>query len=199
MPIDKLVKDLPFQFQGQKNIDDLCSVFDKQLKEVLSVFVALMNERALDTAVGKQLDLIGDIVGLTRAEGALLCGKEIFFDVLDDDRYRLYLKYKAYKNANNCTYEDVINQLNTILGKDAFSYTEDMSYPATILLSLNLNNDGVVSLVNIPTIAPAGVKVLYDNKISAKISVSSETIKVARTPDMACGTFDCGTRPKIAI
>lgn len=195
MPIDKLVNDFPLQFQGKKNIDDLCSVLDKQMREVLSVFASLRYERALDTAVGKQLDFIGDIVGLTRAEGALLCGKEIFFDVLDDDRYRAYLKYKAYKNANTCTYEDVINQLKTILGDGAFSYTEDMSYPATILLSLNLNNDGVVSLVNIPTIAPAGVKVLYDNKISAKISVGSETIKVARTPDWACGTFSCGTRP----
>ena len=195
MVLDNLEKSFPLQFQGKQNIGALCSVLYEQLKEVEDVFKALKYERSLDTAVGKQLDRIGDIVGLTRAEGALLCGKEIYFNVLDDERYRLYLKYKAYKNANNCTYEDVIKQVALVVGDGKFSYSEDMSYPATILLSLNLNNNGVVSLVNLPTISPAGVNVMYDNKISATITVNSD-IQVARTPVMYCGTFYCGTRPR---
>ena len=197
MPIRNIAKDLPFQFQGKGNIDALCAVFDRQLREVASVFESLRCDRSFDTAVGKQLDRIGDIVGLTRAEGALLCGKDGNNDVFDDDKYRVLLKYKAYRNANNCTCEDVLNQLVTILGEDAFSYSEDMAYPATILLSVNLNNDGDMSLTNIPAVAPAGVKVLYDTKVMAKIAISSEDIEeVARTPAMYCGTFVCGTRPQ---
>lgn len=195
MVLDSLKKDLPAQFLGKRNIDAICTAFDNQLAEIFNVFNDLQYGRSLDTAVGKQLDMAGSIVGLTRAEGALLCGKEIFFEVLDDDRYRSYLKYKAYKNANNCTYEDVINQLRTVLGDNDFSYSEDMSYPATILLSLNMNADGSVSLVNVPTISPAGVSVLYKNKISTTVNVGAEVKERARARTMYCGTFLCGTRP----
>lgn len=195
MIIDSLNKDLPYQFCGKRNIEAICSAFDKQIKEVFGIFESLMLERSLDTAVGKQLDLAGDIVGLTRAEGALLSGKEIIFEVLDDERYRSYLKYKAYRNSNNCTYDDVINQLRMVLGEEEFSYAEDPDYPATILLSLNLNGKSAVSLVNVPTIAPAGVSVLYDNKFTTTITVSSEELKIARAVPMYCGTFLCGTGP----
>ena len=212
MSLDKLIKDFPFQFRGKEKIEALCNALDRQYAELFDVFSSVKLDTSIDNAVGKQLDYIGDVVGLTRAEGALLCGNEIYFEVLDDDRYRSYLKYKAYKNANNCTYEDVINQLKTILGEDGFLYSEDINYPATILITVNRNKEGAVSLVSIPTVSPAGVSVLYSDKIAktitvgyemkeqlenikATVSISVDEIAIARSIDMFCGTFYCGTRP----
>ena len=193
MVLDNLIKDFPAQFQGKKKIEALCSAFDEQVAELLDVFASIREDTSLDNAEGKQLDLIGDIVGLTRAEGALLCGKEIYFNVLEDDRYRPYLKYKAYKNSNSCTYSDIIKELNIVAGIDNIRYEEDEEYPATFMLSVPLS-DKQIDIGSIPTLAPAGVSVLYKFSLGSTINVKMiPTINVAST--VYCGTFNCGTHP----
>lgn len=202
MVLDNLIKDFPTQFHGKKNIEALCSAFDKQMVELFDVFTAIKNNTSIDTAVGKQLDMIGDIVGLTRAEATLLCGDDIYFNelennnVLEDDRYRLYLKYKAFKNSDSCTYSDIIKQLKVIAGFDNVKYEENEEYPATVILSLPLTNgDQAHPIGSIPTIAPAGVSVLYKFRFGSTINI--QLVSAELIPSIAyCGSFNCGTFPK---
>lgn len=196
MVLDVLDNILPNQFKGKKNIEALLYAFDKQSEELIDVFYSIKFETALDTAVGKQLDRIGEIVGLTRAEASLLSGSETYFNFLEDERYRAYLKYKAYKNSNNCTYDDLIKELLLIWGVDKVVYEESDDYPASAILTIPLSNDGEVnSIGQIPTLASAGVSVIYKYKGGATINVSMVSdIHVTRIAP--CGTFYCGTFPR---
>ena len=64
---EQWMRDFPQQFQGRRNIECLVRAFARQLKEVQDVFREL-EKLDLETAKGKNLDMVGDIVGLTRKE-----------------------------------------------------------------------------------------------------------------------------------
>jgi hypothetical protein len=174
------------------------AAFDRQLKEIADVFASLQTDRTLDNAVGVQLDKAGEIVVLSRPEAGLLCGNEIYFDVIDDERYRKYLKYKAYKNSNDCTYYDIIKALQILWDVPKISYSEDENFPATIILTAPiLSPQGAPAKIShIPDIKPAGVSVLYMYKIRVVITVQSE-LSFAKYEHPLCGTLLCGTYPVI--
>ena len=194
MFLDNLIRDFPEQFQGKKNIEAICSAFDIQMAELYSALLSIRDKTSLDTAEGKQLDMIGDIVGLTRGDATLLCGNEAYHDMLDDDTYRMYLKYKAYKNSNGCTYSDVINELSLATGYKNIKYEEDKGYPATVILSLPLTEDRL-NIGAIPKIAPAGASVLYKFRLGSTYNVPV-TLEMSIPVIAYCGTFNCGTFPK---
>lgn len=194
-----LINDFPEQFKEKKLILGLTRAFDKQLGELLGVFQQLQTDLSLDHAEGKQLDLIGDIVGLTRAEAGLLCGDEIFFPILEDRRYRQYLKYKAYKNSNNCTYYDLIQQLQTVWGVDEIQYEEDELYPATIIVTASLltPEGGPADISYVPSVHPAGVGFLYRYRLKYVIQVGKLLTLYGYEQPM-CGAVVCGVYPTVA-
>lgn len=199
MVLDTLLKDFPEQFKDKKLVSVLTSAFDKQLKELYDVFLSLQTDLALDNAVGEQLDRAGDIVGLTRAEAGLLCGDEIFFDIIDDDRYRQCLKYKAYKNSNNCTYYDLISQLQTVWGVNEIQYEEDDDYPATIIVTASLltPEGGGANISFVPSVHPAGVGFLYRYRLKYVIQVGKHLALYGYEQPM-CGMILCGVHPTTA-
>src|SRR5215217_7796337 len=100
-------------------------IFDKYLQILLSgkielqeIFRQLMQERSIDTAVGAQLDIIGDIVGQPREliDTALL----VFF------AYQGYPDAQSYGDLNNPQlggpYYDINNPLagNTLLTDEQY-------------------------------------------------------------------------------
>ena len=195
MQLEKLIDDFPQQFKGKKNIEAIATVLDKQVKQLTDVFHSIMFDTALDTAVGKQLDRIGEIVGLTRAEATKLCGKDAYFTALDDEKYRAYLKYKAYKNSNGCTYYDLIAELKMATGIESVKYEEDELYPATAILTIPLSNNSGVNLGQIPALTSAGVSVLFKYGFGGTINVSKIS-KIHVATIVYCGAFNCGTHPK---
>lgn len=199
MMLDTLLKDFPEQFKDKRLVSVLTSAFDRQLQELHEVFLSLHTDLALDNAVGEQLDRAGDIVGLTRAEAGLLCGDEIFFDIIDDDRYRQYLKYKAYKNSNNCTYYDLISQLQTVWGINEVQYEEDEDYPATIIVSASLltPEGGGANISFVPSVHPAGVGFLYRYRLKYVIQVGKHLALYGYEQPM-CGMLLCGVHPTTA-
>ncbi len=198
MVLDTLIKDFPEQFKDKRLIAVLTAAFDRQLRELEEVFLSLQTELALDNAVGVQLDRAGDIVGLTRAEAGLLCGDEIFFDIIDDDRYRQYLKYKAYKNSNTCTYYDLISQLQTVWGADEIQYEEDSDYPATIIVTSSLltPEGGGADISFVPSVHPAGVGFLYKYRLKYVIQAGKDLTLFAYEQPL-CGMLVCGTYPTV--
>ena len=76
--VQKLRDDLVEQFKGKPVIDALMEAVGDELNEVRQFYEDLRDKRNILTAVGKQLDGIGDNAVLTRLEaGALACAKRI--------------------------------------------------------------------------------------------------------------------------
>lgn len=155
---EKLRQDLLEQFKEKPVIDALICAVGEQLTDLHRFFTALRDERGVLTAIGKQLDGVGDIVCLSREEaGALACTAESVY-VLDDEQYRDYLIFKIWKNTNNCTYHDVIKALRMFWPKPLY-YREDPSEPATMVFETDMLSpeDDVPKLLNAPLIKAAGV------------------------------------------
>ena len=89
-----LIEDFPSQFKGKPKIEALCACFDRQFAEIEQCFQQLLLLLNIERAEGEQLDRIGDIVVLSRAEAGLLAaqGGVIDFRVIDEARYPRCLK-----------------------------------------------------------------------------------------------------------
>ena len=73
---EEWVSDIPCQFRNQKNIDILIRAFSRQLDEVKAMHRQLVVDTDLDAAVGKNLDMIGDIVNMSRRDAGILMNRE---------------------------------------------------------------------------------------------------------------------------
>lgn len=162
--LDDWLGDIPQQFQGKEHIKALISAFAKQLEELHGVFKQLDTETDLESAVGMNLDMVGDIVALTRKDAGVLAGFGATEPVMSDKRYRQFLRYKILKNTNNCTYYDIMQSIAVLWEMDNIKYYEDPCRPATILIRLQTTD---VDLGIDPTfgkvfaIKPSGVALVY--------------------------------------
>lgn len=153
-----LKKDLVEQFRGKANIEALVEVIGMQFQQLYDFYDQLRYNRDVYTAVGKNLDGVGDIAVLTRMEAAQIAGDPIPFEVIDDERYRQYLIYKILKNTCDCTYPDIIKAFRMFWDRPLY-YTEDPAYPATMIFDTG-EMDGTVDttpLFNTPLLRAAGV------------------------------------------
>lgn len=139
MIIDDLIRDMPDQFKEKDKIYSLLNAFARQMEEVSMVMNQLETMRSINSSMGKQLDYCGDIVGLSRAESALYCS-DVNFDVIDDERYRLFVKYKAMRNSTQCTYDQMIAGCKLLFNADPIYYREDKEHPASFTLALGITN-----------------------------------------------------------
>lgn len=153
-----LKNDLVEQFRGKANIEALMEVIGAELQQVYDFYDQLRQDRGVHTAVGKQLDGVGDIVVMTRMEAGKLAGDPIPFEVIDDETYRRYLIYKIMKTTCNCTYADIIKAFRMFWDRPLY-YTEDPAQPATMIFDTG-EMDGNVDttpLFNIPLLRAAGI------------------------------------------
>lgn len=156
---EKIKNDLLQQFKGKPNTEALVSAFAKQLQEVFLVFEDLKQSRSLEAAARAQLDGIGDIVVLTRAQAGALESKNKGSKEMDDERYREYLKYKIFVNTSTGTYKDVHKSLRMFWDRTPIYYAENPDYPATMFFSTPTLSpeDNASRLFQIPVIKAAGV------------------------------------------
>jgi len=130
--IQRLKDDLLEQFRGKPNIEALLYAIGRQANDLRDFFEQLQNDRGVKTAVGKQLDGVGDIAVLSRLEAGKLAGNPIPFDVLDDETYRQFLIFKILKNNCDCTYWDIIKAFGMFWDRPLY-YKEDPEQPATMI------------------------------------------------------------------
>lgn len=152
--IAALTADTVEQYKEKNNITALLEVFGRQLQEVYDFYLQLLMERSLYSAVGNQLDSIGDNLALSRAEARNLTTEDI-----DDETYRKYLIYKILKNTSDCTYSDLIKAVE-MFWDHPIHYAEDKNQPATIILSTDIldgNEIDTTPLLQAPLVRPAGV------------------------------------------
>lgn len=156
----KLKGDLIEQFRGKPNIAALLEAIGAQLQAVAQFFDALRTQRAISTSVGAQLDGVGDIVVLSRAQAGQLASVTSPGEAITDDTYRKYLIYKVLKNTNICTYPEIIQSFQMFWEKPLF-YEEDPERPATMIFHTGVlrPEDRVENLLQAPIIRAAGVGV----------------------------------------
>lgn len=153
----KLKNDLAEQFRDKLYIDALMDVIGKQLNDIALFFTQLKSNRSMDTAVGKQLDGVGDIVSMTRADAAKLVGDLKSPNELTDAQYRQYLIYKVLKNTCNCSYYDIMKAMQMFWKGPTLHYTEEEDYPATIIFDFDAGKQLAGQSIQIPLIRAGGV------------------------------------------
>ena len=155
-----MIEDFPWQFRGKPKTEALCQCWDRQFEEIFSCLEQMKLILDVDRAQGAQLDRIGDIVVLSRADAGLLAAQagNLDFDVIDDVRYRKYLKYKILENTSNATYKDIISAIKMIWGADKIKYLENEEGPASLTVSFPYHyTAGDVFIL--PPLTAAGVEI----------------------------------------
>ncbi len=189
--IDSIENGLLEQFKGKPNTHAIMSAIDRQIVEFVTALNDIANKTSLDTATGKQLDNIGAIVNLTRAQAAQLCGQKSGVTDIDDESYRKYLKYQAFRSSNDGTYNSLMKSLKIIDDKvDIVGYVEDETTPATIILNLE-SQDEAINIQSIPIISSAGISIQYNSTLKHTLEVSHD-LRLYPSEVRRCGTFACG-------
>lgn len=173
-----LSEDFPHQFRGKKRTEALLKAIREELEELEKAREELAAMLCIDTAQGEQLDLIGDIVVLSRAQAGLLAaqGGSIEFDVIDDERYRKYLKYKILANTSHSTYYDIITAVQMIWNVDKVSYNENADGPASLTVSFPYHyTEGEFFIL--PPLTAAGVGI----NVRAETTINSDCRKIRST------------------
>ncbi len=168
-----MIEDFPWQFREKPKIEALCQCWDRQFEEIFSCLEQMKLILDVDRAQGAQLDRIGDIVVLSRADAGLLAAQagNLDFDVIDDVRYRKYLKYKILENTSNATYKDIISAIKMIWGADKIKYLENEEGPASLTVSFPYHyTAGDVFILPPLTAAGVGINVRAETVIESKCS-----------------------------
>lgn len=127
---------MPQQFQGKPKIEVLVAAFARQLQELLVIVEKINVDTDLTTAIGKQLDYVGNILSLTRKEAGEMEGRKSTEPVLADERYRQFLRYQLLKNTTEGTYADTMAGLELMYGDVPILYSEVKNHPATLHLTV---------------------------------------------------------------
>lgn len=137
------------QYKDKERIRAIVSSKTEQDQVLENTLHDLNNFRSIDTAVGVQLDGLGDILGIDRGG-------------LNDEDYRARLKIKIVQNLSNGEPDRLITVYAFLTGATQIQYAEH--YPAGVALMANAPvPPGQETLIyrEIQKIAPAGVRVDY--------------------------------------
>jgi hypothetical protein len=142
--LDKLLQ----QYKGKPKFEGFISALASQVQDTENALKQLFEERSIDSAVGVNLDVIGEIVGLARTTGQT------------DEEYRDDLKVKVVQNLNEGTPEEFIAAAIYFIGANVVEYTE--LYPAAVSIVADvLLTDERAAVVRtiLESFLPAGVSI----------------------------------------
>ena len=185
MTITQDAKDrLPTQFKESKNINNYIDSILSPLEELPKILIKMSEQVSINFAVGVQLDLIGEIVGLARtyidastvsyfgfADDNLAKGFNVgaFVSVgesidglrlMSDDQYRFFLRVKIIINKNLNTPEDLIRAYKYMFSCDQIILLEgDTSISLAFGKILTENEKWYLNNYQLPK--PAGVRITY--------------------------------------
>ena len=156
-----LERDIIDQFRDKPNTEALVEVLSRQLQQVYEFYLQLATLLSIDECEGVQLDNIGSIVQMSRAEARALADESDFTYSDEDEMYRAFLHYKIFVNTADCTYADVMNSIY-MMWNGELDYDEDPSIPATIILGYEMfNGDNHSRLMSVPILKAGGVQILF--------------------------------------
>lgn len=110
------------QFKGKPKFEALINLMAHQFQQLEDAFWQLLTERQITTAVGAQLDIIGEIIGLKREVDETTT-------LTDDEDYRAMMFIKILANVSEGTLDELIVLVTELLGHEDVVVTE--YYPAS--------------------------------------------------------------------
>jgi len=139
---DRALDLLATQFQGAENLKKLLSMIVAPFQDMEQAMTDLRDCRHLDSAVGVQLDGLGEWVGEPRQ------GR-------DDDSYREALRFRIFINISDGEPETVLTVLRVLTQGSQLRYWEN--WPAAFQLETNglAITDSLTSILQ--GVSPAGV------------------------------------------
>ncbi len=168
---------LAFQFNNSEKLKDLIETQLIDFQELDNTFNDLLNNRSLDTAIGIQLDGIGQILGLPRPllpidvvgtfgffsdptsksfgdiNDPLIGGNFVDFSatrqIANDDTYRKLLKAKAVINRSSMTVEETLDMVSLMFDNARVRYTlpTNLNPVYTIEKVLDATEIGLIGLL----------------------------------------------------
>lgn len=130
------------QFQNSPKVMGLIAAIIAPLDEALETANELKTKRWIDTAIGKQLDGCGLIVGESRM------GR-------DDNAYRQAIRFRVFVNISQGTPSNLIRGLKFLVDGDDNQYLE--AYPATAILFTDGNEVPIDIANQMQDLKPAGL------------------------------------------
>jgi hypothetical protein len=134
------------------------------------MLMQLLTDRYIETAVGHQLDVIGKLVGIDRAD---------IDSGLSDVDYRRYVRAKIWEHKSDGVVEDVIRVLRLVIDDDDAVLTIVPQYPAGFVVQVNDEpvTDTVADLAAefLRGSAGAGIRAIFESSTD----VASETFAFA--------------------
>lgn len=183
--IDTWKRELPSQFQDKINISAFIESIGAELTKLEDVYEGVRDDTDIKTATGKQLDYIGDIVGITRNDAySLLEITDIGY--LTDEMYRSVLYFQILKNNADGTYENIMKGLHLLWGESAIiRYYENPLVelyngavwnkpdPASISIVIEdiQSDDPDPNVIKPMVIRPGGVKMAYKVSYRDQIAI----------------------------
>lgn len=133
--VERGVNRLPVQFSKSENLKKLLAIFLSEIQEIEQTIYQMVKQKSLEYAMGKQLDMIGEDVGLPRN------------GLLNDDIYRNRIAAKIAANASEGTTNDVLKVWSLLLDSDDVLLFEE--YPAGIILytASPIDDFGILEIV----------------------------------------------------
>lgn len=171
----KGVSRLAFQFRNSVNLKALIQAFVEEFNELELSGLQLLNERYIDTAVGVQLDGIGEIVGLPRPKTTIeLAGLFGFLEddtalgwgdlddpdvggnfwnglqstvYINDSLYRLLIRAKIIQNKTAMTVDDTLRLISFMFNNAIVRYWQNPYLEPTYEIYKNLSSfeEGLLS------------------------------------------------------
>lgn len=174
------------QYVGKPRVEQILCIYLDQVQLVESMLWALITERTIETAVGTQLDGIGDIVGQER-QG------------LSDDDYRPLLRARVRANNSEGTAPDVISVANAALddpglGEIFLEFTGPASFELRITNEFVFDEKILNKLVQAATAAGVGAFVIVTLTAEANRFVFADPGAGDDTFSVETG-FDSATTP----
>lgn len=145
------------QFQDATNLRDLLETYLAQVQELEDTYQDLFLDRAVDTAVGSQLDVLGEIVGEARN------GKT-------DSNYRIFIKARIAVNRSGGTIEDVIAPLSLVLGASQTIEVEEFD-PAAMVVRVGQTTFSQILAGFVKQSRPVGVGSTVEYHLSAEAEI----------------------------
>ena len=127
------------------------------IEDLMKCLAGMPENFDLDKAVGKQLDILGEIIGASRIVS--VSSTEAFY--LTDEDYKIYIKSKIAKNVWNGEIDSLQNVWYELFGK-YLGIVDNQDMSINVYIIGNFSNNIIYLIKNHKIIPkPVGVKVNY--------------------------------------
>jgi hypothetical protein len=135
------------QYKNKPQLIALINSWHGQIQELEEVLFGLTTSRSIETSIGYQLDLLGQLLNKSR-EGR------------SDEEYRIVLLAKVAQNISRGTPEDVIGVFKILTSSSQVQLSDGYNGEVYLLADHTLTQDQINTILReMDSVVPAGVRV----------------------------------------